>query len=279
METYKLDGLDLDWEFPNFPRLPFSTSREFERTGLTEIVKCLRLAFGRKYLLTCAVAAQEMVLSASYEISEIVNEVNWLNLMTYDYSLFKFYTPFTGPNAPLRPILPSFIPILGSLSIEWSVNKYLSLGVPKEKIVMGMATYARGYRLLLPSLMTLSETPRPYMLAIEAKGGKVADYYDYREVCQFMRNETTRHHFDQTARVPYMIVQQQNIWISYENERSIRDKIDFVVQMHLGGYMTWNLNSDNFNQSCQLGDERKNILHSTMLEHARGLIESAKNSS
>lgn len=273
METYKLDGLDLDWEFPNFPKIPFSNSRLSEKIGFTEIVKCLRRAFGDKYLLTSAVAAQDLVLSAAYEIVEVSYHLDWFNLMTYDYYLFKNYTPFTGPNSPLYPITSSRIPFLGNLSIDWSVKKYLTLGVPKEKIVLGIPTYARGYRLLLPAD---SKTPKPFMLAWGAQGGKVSDYYDYREVCQFMQKDGARFYFDQKACVPYMIV-PGSTWISYENEKSVRDKVDYAVRMGLGGYMTWNLNSDNFDGPCLVGDERKNILHSTMMNYAQAFLLSATN--
>ena len=34
-----------------------------------------------------------------------------------------------------------------TLSVEWAVNRWLSGGVPKEKLVMGLATYGRTFTL------------------------------------------------------------------------------------------------------------------------------------
>lgn len=291
LTKHQLDGLDLDWEFPNFPS-SLLTSREHERVGLTKICEALRSAivanfFDRQvheqhahpqlssdstavalqhsatartsqslreqrrqvepYLLSVAVAGQEAVLSSSYELRQLANLCDWLNVMTYDYYLFKPYAPFAGPNSPLRALTDTYVPILGKLSIEWTINRLVHEDmVARDKLVVGVPTYARAYRLMFRQ----HGAPSAFALAYGARAGKrVDDYLDYREVCDILDAASVTNveqAFDERARVPYLLADDGYTWISYENEQSVREKVRYAKQQQLAGYMTWNLNSDDF---------------------------------
>lgn len=269
LKRYHLDGLDLDWEFPNFPK-DLSGNRGHERAGLTKILESLRSVFVDEffnrqlddeqqllrrtpnrssgsvdvdgpYLLTVAIAGQEAVLRSSYELKRITNLCDWLNVMSYDYFLFKPYSPFTGPNSPLFPIVSSHVPVLSKLSLSWTTERLLKEGLDRSKLVMGIPCYARAYRLLFrntrPAAFTISTGPR---------GGQIEDYLNYREVLGFLRKEETIVEYDSHARVPYLLTNGGYLWVSYEDQRSVREKVRHIMSAGLGGYMTWNLNSDDF---------------------------------
>lgn len=274
LSQYHLDGIDLDWEFPNFPT-NLIRSREYEKLGLTKILRSLRSAivenfydrqqaelnelqektlhhnnhnnfkqsqYLEPYLLTIAIAAQETVMRAAYELKHIANLCDWLNIMSYDYYLFKTYTPFTGPNSPLYSIVNSQVPFLNKLSWEWTLNRLLiDEQIPAAKIVMGIPTYARAYR-----LMFKNSQPAPFTLAVGAKGGQIEDYLNYREVCDILGRPDTVTDFDERGRVPYLLTDDGFTWISYENSQSVREKVSFILSKQVAGYMTWNLNSDDF---------------------------------
>lgn len=270
LQRYHLDGIDLDWEFPNYPTT-FMGTREFERTGLTKIVKALRSAIVENFydrqiaeqhelaaksyrttsvqftsqvephLLTVAIAGQEAVLRASYELKQLVNLCDWLNVMSYDYFLFKAYAPFTGPNSPLHPIVDHYVPILNKLSFSWTAMRLIEEGLASDKIVMGIPTYARAYRLIFRN-----SYPAPFTLAVGAKEGQIEDYLNYREVMEILARSDTVVEFDARARVPYLLTDGGYTWISYENVQSVREKVHYILENNLAGYMTWNLNSDDF---------------------------------
>lgn len=289
LEEYNLDGVDLDWEFPNFPTSVLLFSKEHERTGLTKIIKTLRSAFVENYfdrqvaeqqqlamsksgaatssnrvggqqpasqvepyLLTVAIAAQEAILKVSYELRQLANLCDWLNVMSYDYYLFKPYAPFTGPNSPLHPIVDQYVPVLSKLSFSWSVERLLEEGIEGDKICMGIPTYARAYRLLFKSSQAV-----PFSLSIGSKppissgGQRIPDYLDYREVCDLLARPGSVVEFDKRARVPYLLTDNGYTWISFENPQSVREKVRFICKHGLAGYMTWNLNSDHFTGCAQ----------------------------
>lgn len=270
LQRYHLDGIDLNWQFPNFPTNLIG-AREHERTGLTKIIKTLRSAIvenfyarqlaeqqeivSRPYattpgsfnsavephILTVAIAGQESVLRASYELKQLSNLCDWLNVMSYDYFLFKAYAPFTGPNSPLHPIVENYVPILSKLSLSWTVGRLLEEGLPSDKIVMGIPTFARAYKLIFKNTL-----PAPFALSVGPRAGQSDGYLSYREVIEILARDDTRVEFDERARVPYLLTDNGYTWISYENIRSVREKVNYILSRNLGGYMTWNLNYDDF---------------------------------
>lgn len=91
LEMYRLDGVDLDWEFPlthdrqrqHFSQLLHEIRREYEREH-------------RTYLLSIAVAAPEGIAFYAYDIVEINQYCDYVNIMTYDYHFYSISSPFTG---------------------------------------------------------------------------------------------------------------------------------------------------------------------------------------
>lgn len=91
LEEYRLDGVDIDWEFPSahnrerqhFSQLLHEIRREYEREH-------------RTYLLTVAVAAPEGIVFYAYDIGEINKYADFVNIMTYDYHFYSKAAPFTG---------------------------------------------------------------------------------------------------------------------------------------------------------------------------------------
>lgn len=88
LELCELDGLDLDWEFPVWQ------SRKRDKLNFTNLLHRLREAFGSHYLLTAAVAAPKLVVDPAYDIPAIAAYLDFVNLMCYDFNLFKYEVDF-----------------------------------------------------------------------------------------------------------------------------------------------------------------------------------------
>lgn len=70
--------------------------------------------------------------------------VDFINLMAYDYHYWTAYLPFTGPNAPIYAAANDYN-YFATLNANWSVHKWVDEGMPKEKIILGVPTYAHTY--------------------------------------------------------------------------------------------------------------------------------------
>ena len=95
-------------------------------------------------LLTAAVSAGKYTIDQSYEVPQLGQYLDFLNVMTYDYH--GSWEKNAGHNSPLyKRISETWDQQM--LNVEYSINYYLSLGFPAAKINIGLASYGRSYTL------------------------------------------------------------------------------------------------------------------------------------
>jgi chitinase len=90
LETYHLDGVDLDWEFPVTPK---------NRMHFSQLLHEIRREYQREhrtYILSVAVAAPIEIVDVSYDVEELNSYADFINVMTYDFNFYSQSTPWTG---------------------------------------------------------------------------------------------------------------------------------------------------------------------------------------
>ncbi|XP_063623041.1 acidic mammalian chitinase-like [Cydia splendana] len=108
------------------------------------LVKELKEAFTPKgYLLTSAVTATQYHIDLSYDVPELNNYLDFINLMTYDYH--GTWDEGTGVNAPLFP-QETDDPNL-NLNVNHSVHVWINNGASPSKLVLGLGAYGRSFTL------------------------------------------------------------------------------------------------------------------------------------
>ncbi|XP_063705923.1 acidic mammalian chitinase [Culicoides brevitarsis] len=237
LEEFRIDGIDLDWEFPNgmtnerihFAQLLHEIRREYQREH-------------RTYLLSLAVAAPSVLVDMTYDVREINNYVDFVNIMTYDFNFYSKQTPWTGLNSPLYK-RHSEGSVLAMLNINYSVNYWEQRGLERSKIVIGLPTYAHTYKLVNP-FNTKIGSPAEGNGFVGQSG-----FASYSEVCWFQQsNLFVTVVYDVETCSPYMYAGTE--WISFENERSLECKVKFIRSNNYGGAMVFSLNTDDTTSTC-----------------------------
>lgn len=123
----------------------------------------------------------------------------------------------------------------------YSLCSWTRLGTPKEKLIIGMPTYGRSF--------TLTD-PRRYIVNSPSSGGGEAGKYTgesgflaYYEVCEYLHKGGV-YIWDNEMQVPYMV--KDNLWVGFDDERAIRNKMNFIINTGYGGAMIWALDMDDF---------------------------------
>ncbi|MDE7325242.1 MAG: hypothetical protein K2N63_03025 [Lachnospiraceae bacterium] len=238
LQEYDFDGIDLDWEFPQ---------TEQETAGFTRLIQCLRYHLnvlgektGKHYSLSLAGAADVGTLRG-IDYDAVGSYLDYVFIM--GYNLYGPWNDMAGFNAPMyapgeqEAEYGAFLDVPGDgmYSLNAIVKTYLNGGLAANRLVLGLPFY--GY--VMPVLEAGNLGP-----------GKVIDknsteetYVDCRTVFEkYLDNPAYTAGWDETARSPYL--DGDGKFISYEDERSIRQKCGLVGRYGLAGAGFWELSQD-----------------------------------
>ena len=131
------------------------------------------------------------------EVAQVVDILDWVNVMSYDFhggweASTHFNSPlFAGADFPAGADDPN--------TVETSVETYLALGVPPEKLVVGLALYGRAWA------GTSSANNGLFQSGSRADGTWEAGIYEYWDIeaNYLTRGDCTRYWHDE-AKVPWL---------------------------------------------------------------------------
>jgi len=236
---YGFDGIDLDWEYPTGGGDPGNLERPEDPENFIRLLEELRAQLdargamdNRDYLLTIAAGAGRSAYQP-LDWARIHPLLDWLNVMTYDMS--GAWSRLTGFNAPLYDSQPQ--PPEGT-SADTTLRDFIALGVPPEKLVLGVPFYGRGWAGVGPENNGLHQ---PFS-GVPA-GTREQGYYDYADLAANYVSEATRH-WHETAQVPWLYDAETGVMISYDDPESLAGKARYVRENGLGGIMIWELSTD-----------------------------------
>lgn len=231
------DGLDVDWEYPGHSESGIKSSPA-DRSDFTLLLKDIRGSLdragradghvgARRYTLSVAIADGPFI--SGIDIPAISPYVDWFNLMTYDF--VNSMTPTTGNHTGLYA--SKWAPA-GARTTNQAVREFLAAGVPRSKIVIGVAFYGRAFAEVRPEHRGLYQ---PY-----------GHFQGMRPWPELTRSYINKHGFqrywDARAKAPYLWNATTRTFVTYDDPQSIAAKAAYVRTQHLGGVMYWEQNLD-----------------------------------
>ncbi|MCL7034727.1 hypothetical protein MKW94_017316 [Papaver nudicaule] len=242
---YGFDGVNLGWEFPN---------GELGMKNLVSILSELREAVEQEALDT---GKAKLGISASvyftpdlrlksskryvpYLAKEIANNVDFINVMCYDYAGY-WNTSRTGAIAALYNIN-------GKNSTSSGILEWIKVGVPAEKLVMGLPMYGRTWKLRDPDNNGIGAPA----VGVGTQSGKTSEGFQwYSDVVKSNRKHDATEKYDEET-VSYYSYAGTN-WISYDGPRSIEAKVKFAKENRLGGYYFYAIGQDHEDELWKAG--------------------------
>ncbi|TVQ28761.1 MAG: glycoside hydrolase family 18 protein [Spirochaetaceae bacterium] len=227
VHRHGFDGIDVDWEYPCYSAAGIASSPA-DRENFTLLLADTRDELDRRppgdrsdRLLTIAVGADQYFIEGT-RMDQVQEVVDLVNVMTYD--MRGGFQVLTGHHTCLHHSAGD----LYRISAERSLDLYERAGVPRAKMAMGAAFYAR----------TWSDVPDRNHGLFQMSGGvgRGGPGYGELEASYINRNGYTRY-WDDEAKAPYLF--DGSTFISYDDPESLRHKARFVRAGGYAGIFYW----------------------------------------
>lgn len=213
--------IDLDWEYLSPPGQNFgnegNTVGSNDAENFMELLKLLRSrldqsGLGYVEITVCTSADPKKIAALPMEMHKYLATIN---IMTYDFA-----TSAWGPTKASHQT-NLYSTSYAQLSVDLAVKTFLDRGVPANKLVIGVATYSRGFAntdgLKHPSFGTTSDK--------SFEDGVV----DYKSL------PISPEYWDDEAKASFSYDPTKRELLSYDTVRSVREKAKYVLDNGLAG--------------------------------------------
>lgn len=233
VSTYNIfDGINIDWEYISNDGINYGNAgnkvNKNDAQNCLIFLKLLRERFPNfKISIACAADPKKVKFSIS-DYNSIVDE---FHIMTYDFADGNWGDTITSHHTNLYPT--SFT----KFSIHETVNYYISNGASASKILIGAAFYSRGF----------SNTSG---IGLPCSGGS-PDMSWENGVCDYkdLPKSGSIEMWDDVAKASYSYDPVKRVLNSYDTEKSISAKCEYVKQYGLGGIIVWEASGDDKSNS------------------------------
>ena len=221
LDKHKLDGVDIDWEYPTQSADNETGADPSDTQNFNLVLKELRETLGQDKIISFASSS-----SARY--------VDWPNAMKYlDYVNVMTYDMGAAPNGHNSPLHKSAK--FNHRSWDESVKAHEDGGVPRDRMVMGVPFYGKAEKNPAEGTKIFDYSVRYYEIPDILNKGKYKGKDLVRPVTRA---------WEPSSMVPYLIDAAGKNVLSYDDPESVSAKGSYVRANGMLGAMFWEYRCD-----------------------------------
>lgn len=269
-----IDGIDIDWEYPGENREK-DPNDEYDKgcpggpedkENFTLLLKEIRQAYDDNNLpdkmLTIANTGNYEKLQLQ-EPDKYIGYLDFINVMTYDFhGAFETQTNhhasiYYNDDDPTRYNKYTFC---AEDAMKMYVKEY---NIPTEKLNVGSPFYSRGWSEVDDStgknglFSTATKAYKGSWDNATSPGGQIPWF----QIKEMENKDGWKKYWDDKAKVPYLYNKDLKSMITYEDEKSLKERCNFVIKNNYGGIIVWEITGD---------DKSKNFPLTTLLWESFG---------
>ncbi|MGH8824231.1 MAG: glycoside hydrolase family 18 protein [Jiangellaceae bacterium] len=233
------DGIDLDWEWPNWPGEEGNVIRPEDKKNFTSLLAEFRKQLdkygkttGEHYELTAFLPANPAAMDAGFDGRKIFKYLDFATVQGYDFH--GTWEAITNHQSAIHE--PAGAPFTPDFTLDRTVQSWLDRGATRAQLVVGIPYYGRGWTgvtgggngLFMPA-------------AGPAPGTWEAGVEDFK-VLQSLVDQGFTEHSDPDAGHAWLF-DGTTFW-TFDNVEVIEQKTRYIRDERLGGAMVWSLDGD-----------------------------------
>lgn len=238
IRKYNLDGIDIDWEYPGIPGEEGNIYRPEDKQNYTRMFEEMRRQLdllgketNKKYELTAAVGGSKSFIDHT-EMEKVGKILDYVFIMTYDYS------GANGTSGHHTNLYPADRTGSG-YSAHQSVSNFISAGVPAGKIGLGAAFYGKPTAVQAAANNGLAQLKASGVAIDPGIGGGYTMLKD-----SVVNKKGYKRYWDRKAKAPYLFNKTNKIFVTYDDEKSLRKKMKYIKKHRLAGIFFWEYFND-----------------------------------
>ncbi|KXN74016.1 glycoside hydrolase family 18 protein, partial [Conidiobolus coronatus NRRL 28638] len=239
--NYKIDGIDLDWEYPGREGEAGNLVSPKDSANYLIFLKELKAALPKGTLITAAAYVKPFdgPNGPLKDVSAFAQYFDFINIMSYDLN-----GPWSRETGPVGGL--DYQPGKGvQLSIKQSVSDWNQAGFPKSKMVIGVPFY--GYQLGVSADMSKSDSQYAPITNKNFPSIPYNALIRMNILTPSNQANTAKgwiRKFDSITKTPWLFNKNTKTFIAYDDPTSIALKAEFSRCNGYRGVMAWALDND-----------------------------------
>ncbi|KAG7942623.1 hypothetical protein I3843_16G112800 [Carya illinoinensis] len=226
---YGFQGLDLNWISPGTSSDVINMGNLFEEWRVAAESEA-KNSSQPQLILTAAVNYSPDLGSVFLPVDSMQSNLNWLNIMAYDY-----HAPnrdnFTAAHAALYDPRRQ-------RNTDYGIRTWISRGLSAEKLVLGLPFYGYAWNLV---------DSKDNAIGAPATGPAITTGGDmtFKAIKDYIRINGAAVVYNSTYVENYCIA--ESVWIGFDDVEAVRTKVSYAKEMRLLGYYVWQVPNDDHN--------------------------------
>ncbi|KFY02144.1 hypothetical protein V490_00596 [Pseudogymnoascus sp. VKM F-3557] len=237
VNTHNLDGVDIDWEYPGAPDLPDIPKADLSdgNNYLAFLIILKGLLNGKS--LSIAAPASYWYLKG-FPIAKISTVVDYIVYMTYDlHGQWDYANKWSIPGCPAGNCLRSNVNATETVNALSMITK---AGVPSNKVVVGVTSYGRSYKMSSPGCYGEMCTFTG-LISGAAKGECTNEpgYISNAEISRIESEGRVNTKYVDSRSQSNILVYDDTEWVGYMDDATKASRTTLYKSLVMGGTTDW----------------------------------------
>ncbi|KAF1819301.1 glycoside hydrolase family 18 protein [Dissoconium aciculare CBS 342.82] len=238
VHQYGLDGVDIDWEYPNEPDIPgIQPGTKIDSIGLLLFVDGLRDALPSGKTISVTAPASFWYLKG-FPIQALSIVADYIVYMTYDlHGQWDYGNKWSDEGCPSGSCLRSHVNLTETIN---ALSMLTKAGVPSNMIVVGVSSYGRSFQMANAGCWTEQCTfTGPDSGAEKGLCTNTAGYIAQWEIDSILSSNPSVHQYWDPKAFSDIIVYDQTQWVSYMSASNKAGRMKLYPALNFLGTADW----------------------------------------